>query len=57
MVVRRRSDASVRLGGGGQGEAIRVLKMLDLLTTSHRVRRERILAQFRPRQHPPETGT
>ena len=32
---------------GEDKEAIRVLKMLDLLTTSHRVRGEKMLAQFR----------
>ena len=34
---------------GGQKEAIRVLKMLDLLNSSYRMRRERMLARFRPR--------
>ena len=31
--------------------------MLDLLNTSYRVRREKLLAQFRPRQRPPEGAT
>ena len=42
---------------GDDKEALQVLKMLDLLNTSYRVRREKLLAQFRPRQRPPEGAT
>ena len=39
---------------GEDKEALQVLKMLDLLNTAYRVRREKLLAQFRPRQRPAE---
>ena len=42
---------------GEDKEALQVLKMLDLLNTSYRVRREKLLAQFRPRAKPSETPT
>ena len=42
---------------GDDKEALQMLKMLDLLNTSYRVRREKLLAQFRPRQRPPEGAT
>ena len=38
---------------GEDKEALRVFRMLDLLNASYKVRREKMLAQFRPRQRPP----
>ena len=39
---------------GEDKEALNVFKMLDLLNTAYRVRREKLLAQFRPAQRPTE---
>ena len=39
---------------GEDKEALRAFRMLDPLNSSYKVRREKMLAQFRPRQRPQE---
>ena len=39
---------------GEDKEALNIFKMLDLLKTAYRVRREKLQAQFRPAQRPTE---
>ncbi len=39
---------------GEDKEALEVFKMLDLVNSQYRVRREKLLAQFRPSQRPTE---